>query len=384
MRCCRRRLASLLAMAILAATAVPCTSAWAERPSLRDPQDGWFDMSGFLDEAYGFVPLVMPITEPAVGYGAVGALVFIDRNPPVEGRPVRPNIAAVGGLATENGTDGLFAAHLGTWQEGRLHTLLAVADADVNLEFFGLGGDREQDAGQGIDYTVSARGGVAGASYRVGRVSLWLGLRYSRVQTHVALRGDASEATEIPTRDLDLRLAGATPSVTFDSRDNFFTPTQGWYVDLAAPTYREGLGSDRDFELLTLTAMHFRPLNPSLFLGIRAAAKDSSSGTPFYLRPYVSLRGVQALKYQGEQAAEAEAELRWQVHPRWSVVGFGGVGTARSERSGQNREASVGAGGTGFRYLIARTYGLHMGIDVAWGPDEPVLYVVFGTQWMRP
>jgi hypothetical protein len=28
-----------------------------------------------------------------------------------------------------------------------------------------------------------------------------------------------------------------------------------------------------------------------------------------------SLRGVQALKYQGEQAAEAEAELRWQFHP---------------------------------------------------------------------
>ena len=35
-------------------------------------EDGWADVSGFLDEAYGFLPVVIPITEPAVGYGAAG------------------------------------------------------------------------------------------------------------------------------------------------------------------------------------------------------------------------------------------------------------------------------------------------------------------------
>jgi hypothetical protein len=45
--------------------------------------DGWFDVSGFLDEKYGFLPLIIPITEPAVGYGATGALAFLDQ--PLEG-----------------------------------------------------------------------------------------------------------------------------------------------------------------------------------------------------------------------------------------------------------------------------------------------------------
>jgi hemolysin activation/secretion protein len=98
----------------------------------------------------------------------------------------------------------------------------------------------------------------------------------------------------------------------------------------------------------------------------------------------VTLRGVQAMKYQGEQAAEAEAELRWQFHPRLSLTAFGGAGVARSERAGKTRESAVAAGGAGFRYLVARTYGLQMGLDVAWGPDEPVLYVVFGSPWLRP
>jgi hypothetical protein len=60
----------------------PATGAAAtsKPPSkLRSPDDGWLDMSGFLDKAYGFVPLVIPITEPAVGYGAAAGLVFIDR-----------------------------------------------------------------------------------------------------------------------------------------------------------------------------------------------------------------------------------------------------------------------------------------------------------------
>ena len=32
----------------------------------KDPDDGRFDVSGFLDTAYGFVPLLIPITEPAI------------------------------------------------------------------------------------------------------------------------------------------------------------------------------------------------------------------------------------------------------------------------------------------------------------------------------
>ena len=296
---------------------------------------------------------------------------------------MRPNIAAAGGLATQNGTEGVFAAHLGTWRDGRLHTLVGVADADINLEFFGIG-DRPDRTNPGVEYTIAARGCVAGASYQIARQSVWAGLRYAQVTTDVTLRDGDFESGEIPAHDQDLRLAALTPSLTLDTRDNFFTPTRGWYVDLSAPLFREALGGDRDFELLNLSAQYFHPLNSSLYLGARGGAKDSSSGTPFYLRPFVMLRGVQALKYQGQQVAEAEAELRWQFHPRLSLVAFGGAGTARSDRGGQTRESTVTAGGAGFRYLVARSYGLHMGLDVAWGPDEPVLYVVFGSPWLRP
>ncbi len=351
---------------------------------LVDPNDGWLDVSRFLDTAYGFIPLIAPITEPAVGYGAVGALVFIDRDTSNSGqRYTRPNIALAGGLSTQNGTRGAFAGHLGTWMDGRLRTLVAAADADINLEFFGLGGERAPGE-TGAGYSVGARGGVAGASYRLGDTPLWAGLRYARATTDVSAQTPLPGLPGIPSADTGLRLAAITPSVTFDARDNFFTPTDGWYADLSMAMFRESLGSDRNFEKAVATLMAFHPVAESVFISARATARSSSDGTPFYLRPYVVLRGVQALRYQAEQAADIEAELRWQVHPRVSVVGFGGAGIARGDRAQREREQTVTAGGVGFRYLIARSYGLHMGLDVAFGPDKPVIYVVFGNAWIRP
>ena len=42
------------------------------------------------------------------------------------------------------------------------------------------------------------------------------------------------------------------------------------------------------------------------------------------------------------------------------------------------------SGGVGFRYELAERYGLHMGLDLAFGPNSPVIYVQFGNAWMRP
>lgn len=37
----------------------------------------------------------------------------------------------------------------------------------------------------------------------------------------------------------------------------------------------------------------------------------------------------------------------------------------------------------GFRYSIAKQYGMQAGIDVAAGPEGWAWYIVFGSSWMR-
>ncbi|HSD68306.1 MAG TPA: BamA/TamA family outer membrane protein, partial [Woeseiaceae bacterium] len=247
---------------------------------------------------------------------------------------------------------------------------------------FGLGGDSAA-SGQGVDYALKPRGALAGGSYRFGQTPYWFGLRYMLFTTEVELQ-DPPSVPGLEPGDFGLDLAALTLTATLDTRNNFFTPTAGWYADLSVPFYREAFGSDRDFETLALTGMHYRPVSETLHFAVRATARTSTDDTPFFLRPYVMLRGVQALRIQGEDAAEIEAELRWQFRSRYSLVAFGGAGMARSETALSDRDESVTAGGVGFRYLVARRHGLHMGLDVAWGPDDPVLYVIVGSAWLRP
>jgi hypothetical protein len=345
--------------------------------------DGWLDLSGFMDERYGFIPLVIPITEPAVGYGAALALTFIDK-PLGEAQAGfgRPNITAVSGLGTENGTWGVMAGNMHHWLDDRLQTLVGVVHASVNLDFYGIG-ENSLLKNHPLTYNLEPTGGMVQAKYRLGRSFVWAGLSYALATTQVKF--DAPAGTPgLPDFEGESRVGGLTPSLTYDSRDNIFTPLRGTYFEGRVGVFSEALGGDCEFQRVSLTVMHFLPLHPKWTLGVRADAAFSFGDVPFYLRPFVALRGVPVMRYQGEHTAQAEAELRWQFWKRFSLVGFAGFGGAWNELERFDNSVTVAAGGAGVRYEIARKYGLHMGLDVAFGPDTTAIYVQFGSAWARP
>ena len=356
----------------------PSPSAVEEKPSkFRSPEDGWFDVGAFLEEKYGFVPVLVPITEPAVGYGGALGLTFIGK--PREGAMARPSITAVVGALTENGTWAVGGADLRHLMDDRIQTLVAVVNGSVNLDFHGLGGD-DVLAGRALAYNLEPAGGVAQAKYRLGASRVWIGLNYTYAKTDVAF--DVPDDPGVPTTARTSRIGGLTPSLTWDSRDTLFTPGRGTYVELSGGFFGSALGGDDSFQRATLVAMQFLPLHRDLTLGLRTDAEMSFGDMPFYLRPYVALRGAPILRYQGENAARLEGELRWQFWKRVSLVGFAGTGAAWNE--GDDEKQDVTTGGAGARYELARKYKLHMGVDVAFGPDGTAFYVQFGSAWFRP
>ena len=359
----------------VAATHAP-SKIWAE-------DDGWLDLSGFLDESYGFIPLVIPITEPAVGYGAAGGLAFIDK-PLGEAQAGfgRPDMTVVGGLGTENGTWGAMAGNVSHWLDDSLQTTVGVIRASINLDFQGIG-ENGALKNHPLTYNLEPLGGMVRAKVRLGRSFFWAGLNYALATTKVKF--DAPAGTPgLPDFQQESRVGGLTPSLTYDSRDNIFTPTRGTYVEAGAGLFSEALGGDSEFQRINLTGMHFLPLDPKLTLGVRGDATFSFGDVPFYLRPFVALRGIPVMRYQGEHVAQVEVELRWQFWKRFSLVGFVGGGAAWNNFERFDNSQTLVTGGAGFRYEIARKYGLHMGLDVAFGPDSSAIYVQFGSAWARP
>ena len=181
-----------------------------------------------------------------------------------------------------------------------------------------------------------------------------------------------------------MTVSAPTAVLEFDTRDNVFTPTRGVYAESSLLASRETLGASDDFERFQQVLIGWYPLAQSVTLGARGNYAWSSDGTPFFLRPFVQLRGVAAMRYQGDQAASLEVEARWQFFGRWSVVAFGGAGTTRTNRETFVATQNVGSGGLGFRYELASKFGLHAGIDVAHSPGTTAVYFVVGNAWFRP
>jgi len=85
------------------------------------------------------------------------------------------------------------------------------------------------------------------------------------------------------------------------------------------------------------------------------------------------------LRLQDRRTAVLETEARWNLTPRWALIGF--IGTGRAWGSVSSDGTDTVARGIGFRYLIASRLGLYAGIDAARSTQDRAVYLQVGGAW---
>lgn len=60
----------------------------------------------------------------------------------------------------------------------------------------------------------------------------------------------------------------------------------------------------------------------------RVDGRAARGQMPFYMRPFIDMRGIPAARYQDRNTAVVEAEVRWNYTPRWAAVGVMRAGRA--------------------------------------------------------
>lgn len=370
---------------------LPAISASAEssfKEMFTDPADGAFDMGRVIKTRTGFVPILAPVTEPAVGFGIAGGLIFFhsrEGDPPPapapagEGRMTAPSLTAVGGFTTENGSWGVFGGHRGVWKEDRIRYLGGLGYADLQLTIYGT---RPQTTDISRDIEIRAVPFIQDLGVRIPGSDYFAGLRYVFVSSDITFTPGRS-IPGITDREWtgNSKIGGLTPYLEYDSRDNIFTPNRGIHARASLGFFDEIFGGDYDYRELHAKAVGYWPVLPNVVAGLRADGQFVAGEIPFYARPFVQLRGIPAMRYQGTDVLTVETEERWMVTPRWGLVGFAGIGKAADGFEALQDAETVWNAGGGFRYLTAREFGLQMGLDVARGPEEWAIYVVFGNSW---
>jgi hypothetical protein len=342
----------------------------------KDPADSSFDASLWLSQRYGFIPILSIITEPAIGPGASLGLMFLHRSQEDADQPMAhpPSVSGLLGAYTTNDSWAAGGGHFGYWKDDRIRYRGGLGYASANLKYY------PDILFESIDFNLKGSGTMHEISFRIKDSNLFLGARYIFSKTTAAIEIPL-DSLDIAPWEMDVKIGGLGALATYDSRDNTFTPNKGIRAEIAYIYYDEFFGGDRTYQRLNAFALGFLPVTENLYSGLRLDGRFSFDRAPFYTLPYIDLRGVPAMRYQGRYAVLAETEWRWDFTRRWSLDFFGGMGrTAPRGGDFSDGETAWNAGG-GFRYLLARLFGLRAGCDVARGPEEWAFYIVVGSRW---
>jgi hypothetical protein len=345
--------------------------------AFRDSTDHAVDISDWLINKKGVLIMPSIITEPAVGYGAIAAGVYFHSSYSEKKGP--PSMSGAFGGATANGTWGAGVFHMGYWKQDRLRYTGALARTYVNLEFYGSGiflGDEP------VNMNMDAWLIFQQLKGRIGESKFFIGGKYLLFDTQNTFEVPV-ELPEFSGEEFHSTLSEASVLLNYDSRNNVFTPTQGFFIQTSGTYSDTWFGGDGLYGRLIVDAIGYFPVSRSVFVGTRLLHNYTFGDVPFYARPTIRLRGVPLVKYQDRNTIEFETEVTVNITNRWSVLGFAGMGNAYPSLNEFQEGKSVRNLGTGFRYLLIRKFGARFGMDFAASQDDFAFYFVFGSSWFR-
>lgn len=349
-----------------------------------DPADGQLDLSNWLLNKKGLLPVPIIITEPAIGYGGGLALAYFHDNLGGGQDGVPPSISVLGAAGTQNGTWFAGGGHLGIWKQDHLRYKGFAGTGLVKMDFYGISGDLGNEPKSSLAFETEAVFLFQELEFRLWESNFFAGVNYTFVDTQNTFKLTYNDEVipDLPGVKFDSRSAALGLILEYDSRNNILSPSSGTHAMLKTQFFNATWGSDDDFNRYSAYIKHYLNLSEKWLLGLRADAKGIDGDAPFYSYPFIEMRGIKAMRYQGQQTLLGEAELDWTFIPRWTLVGFAGAGKAYGSGEQKNSDLII-ARGIGFRYLIASKLGLKMGLDIARGPEDTAFYIQVGSAWAR-
>ncbi len=383
MNCKLNRYNAILAVLILSwAGSMQSLLAAENDPAEQSPEPNNEKQSG------KFLPLPIFITEPAIGEGLGAALVYFHKEKKDDGLNATtgraltrtgkrlkspPTATGIFGAYTNDDTAIVGIGHSNSFMDDRYRVLGATAKTRINSQLY--------LADRPFDFTFEGNLLYASLKTRIGDSNAFFGITTSYTDATIDFTTGLTEFDNTSLLDFSFVDVGLAASLIYDTRDNTLMPTSGYIVDLTTWRYDETFGGDFDYQKHILKQSTYFAFAENYVLGLRLNLSSADGDVPFYAQPYVKLRGIPALRYQGESAGAVEVELRRRLGERWSVSVFSGAGSndARADRT--ETDDDIKTLGLGLRYLALKEQDAWVGIDIAEGPEDTALYIQMGNAW---
>ena len=316
-------------------------------------------------------PIAFFTPETRWGFGAAGVYNFF----PGENKSQRPSQIQLGGAYTLNKQILLFCFYNVFLDKDKHNFYGEIAYYDYFYQFYGIGNqtnfqDEELYEAQFPRFQVNY--------LRKLREQLYFGGYYHFDRYKISnIQDDGILANNDFVGKDGSNVSRIGLLARYDSRDNIFYPSKGFFSTLEIGANTEILGATSNYQVITFDLSYYYAIKRNIF------AFNLWTGKQFGEVPFQELlalgggkkaRGIIKGRFRDEQILLLQAEYRFPIYKRFSGTAFVSSGNVfKSAQDAFNNSWKVNYG-VGIRFLLDKKNKTNLRVDIAFGSENPAFY----------
>jgi len=307
------------------------------------------------------LPVLFFLPETGLGYGALGVGTFRFKGELEKSRPSSVQFAI---SATTKNQLLLFAPYELYWKDEKWRLVGEFGFYKYFYNFYGLGINSNETDFEIYEVTFPRlRTSLLNEVWP--NISIGLGYELDIYYDFKIEENGILQATEIAGKNGGI-VSNLGLLVFYDSRDDIFQPAEGYFVQAAAFTSMNVLGSSFSYSKFSLDARFYKRLKGQHIIATNLFLANNGEGTPLFdLNRLGSrrTRGFNDRRFQDNGELSFTTEYRFPVSGRFGGVVFGSTGTVASNFSGLFSSRYRNTFGGGMRYTINKKDGIRIRVD---------------------
>lgn len=307
------------------------------------------------------LPVLFFLPETGLGYGAIGIGTFRFRNESADSRPSTVQVAAT--LTSKRQTL-LFAPFEIYADEEKWRFVGEVGYFKYFYNFFGIGVDSREEDLETFDVTFS-RARLTVLRELVPKFSLGFAYEFDNYGTPKFKEGGLLDSGNLLGKDGGV-ISNLGISAVYDSRDNIFFPTKGFFVQGNVLASFGAIGSDFTYNKWILDSRYYQKIKGRHVVATNVYFANNGSGAPFLdLNSLGSrrTRGFENRRFQDNAEWTMALEYRFPLYRRIEGVAFGSTATVSGDFGSLFTSNFKNAAGIGLRYILNKKEGTRIRMD---------------------
>jgi len=327
------------------------------------------------------MPVPFIITDMNLGFGGILALPYIHPQKHSKRKNTPTTITGIAGGATSTKSWAVAGLHSESFKNDKVRYMGGALVASVNLDFYNIGKLDLSD--RPINVNIKGWGLLQSAMFRIKDSNFFIGGQYGFLDATSSINLNDPDHPLLDSLINQIHfqtyVSGIALKASFDNRENALSPKKGINGGFTLNYNPTWLGASQDFITTDVFFKAYVPFTRWLYSIYHFDGEFSGGDIPFYMKPYVALRGAPVMRYSANNAMLAEIQLRGYFYRNFALVAFTGAGKAFDSFSEFKSSEWIINYGTGFRWEIEKIFGIRTGLDFAWANGEFGWYVVIGT-----